>query len=215
MDLTGKRFGRLTVIRQDGYHYYPNSKKKTKWLCKCDCGNTISVIGSDLNNGHTQSCGCLRKEITGSKYRTHGDSGKSRLYRIWSAMKSRCNNASMAPYKYYGARGIKICDEWDKSYETFKEWALSHGYSDDLSIDRIDVDGNYTPENCRWATTKEQSVNTRKTRYIDYDNRTLSLKEWSDIFHIPYSCLLYRLDTGWDVERALTTPSRKSLVAGA
>lgn len=207
MDLTGKRFGRLTVIRQDGYHYYPGSKRKTQWLCKCDCGNTVTVIGSDLNNGHTQSCGCFRKESATSQSSTHGMSG-TRLYRIWCAMKTRCTDKNAVTYCNYGGRGIKICKEWSESFDSFQKWALTNGYSSSKSIDRIDVNGDYQPSNCRWATIDEQSVNRRTTRYITCFGKTKSVKEWADEMGLIYSCLQYRLDAGWDVERALTTPSK-------
>lgn len=207
MDLTGKKFGKLTVIRQDGYHYYPNSKRKTKWLCQCDCGNLISVLGSDLKNGHTQSCGCFRKERATETATTHGESG-SRLYRIWCAMKTRCTDQNSAVYQNYGARGVKVCNEWMNSFDCFYTWAMQNGYSSSKSIDRIDVHGNYEPANCRWTTSKEQSLNRRDTKYISFNGKTQSMKEWADETGLAYSCLQYRISHGWPIERALTTPSR-------
>lgn len=208
-DLTGKKFGRLLVVRQDGYHYYPSGKRKSQWLCRCDCGNTVTVICSDLTNAHTQSCGCLRKETAGKLKLTHGGHA-TRLYSIWTGMKNRCYNPKQDNYVYYGGKGVRVCAEWLEDFTSFYTWAVGCGYRDGLTIDRIDVNGDYCPENCRWATAKEQSLNRTDNRVITYNGKSQSLKEWSDETGIAYTCLLYRLDSGWDVETTLTTPSAKS-----
>lgn len=155
LDISGKKFGRLTVLE----YAFTNKSRKSMWKCKCECGNEIVVSGSHLVNGHTQSCGCLFVETLPNK--KHG-MRKTRLYRIWLGMKSRCFIQSVPCFKHYGGRGITVCDEWKDNFQAFYDWAMSHGYSDDLSIDRIDVDGNYCPENCRWATWSEQRRNQRK-----------------------------------------------------
>ena len=157
-DLTGLHFGRLTVLER-----VENDKhRKARWLCVCDCGEKTVVVGSDLQKGNTQSCGCFHKEsvakILAKINESHGES-RTRLYQTWGMMKQRCYNPKSQIYHRYGGRGITVCDEWRNDFEAFREWALSHGYAEGLTIDRIDVDGNYCPENCQWLTRSE---NTKK-----------------------------------------------------
>lgn len=155
----GKKFGRLTVIE-----YYGKAKDKCSlWLCSCECGGTKVARSSNLKKGFTLSCGCLQKEYR-ENFNNH-KKGKitieTRLHRIWKAIKSRCYNENTKNFKWYGERGIKVCDEWKNNYKSFEKWALENGYQDDLTIDRIDVNGNYEPSNCRWITLKEQQQNKR------------------------------------------------------
>ena len=160
-DLTGKRFGRLIVIERAENYISPQGQARKRWLCKCDCGNDVIVPASALINGESKSCGCLQKEIAKNTFTQHGKWG-SRLHRIWASMKTRCYNRKSRSYKWYGGRGITICDEWMNSFQAFYDWAMANGYRDDLSIDRIDVNGNYEPSNCRWITIIEQQKNKRQ-----------------------------------------------------
>lgn len=161
LNLVGNRYGRLLVVSAA-----ENDGRWTQWLCKCDCGKQVIVKTLNLRSGDTQSCGCLFNEVLHARITTHGLKN-TRLYRIWCDMKSRCSNKSLSCYKYYGGKGISVCDEWQNSFQTFYNWAISNGYQDDLSIDRIDVNGNYNPSNCRWATIKEQANNKSNSRRLN------------------------------------------------
>ena len=156
--MIGKRFGKLVVIAKGE----KGLNRENRWICRCDCGNiTQSISGYALRKGDTKSCGCFRNEqssIRNSKHRL----SNTRLYNIWSGMKKRCLNKKNHAFKNYGGRGISVCEEWRNSFEAFFEWAVSHGYTDELTIDRIDNNGNYEPSNCRWVTMKDQQSNKRK-----------------------------------------------------
>ena len=160
INLMGQRFGKLEVVCID----HLGVRNTRHWLCLCDCGNTTVQIGADLKNGKVKSCGCGRYEKLRERNTKHGCS-TTRLYRIWRGMISRCNYPSASGYKNYGARGIKVCDEWFE-FETFADWAEAAGYAEELTIERVDVNGDYCPENCKWIPWSEQYKNKRERSSI-------------------------------------------------
>lgn len=197
IDLTGRRFGRLTVIKRA-----ENTKSgKSQWFCKCDCGNTIIVKADNIKTGNTKSCGCYASELTASRNYRHGHR-YSRLYHIWNKMRQRCYNPKDPKYPRYGARGITVCPEWGE-FQVFYEWAIANGYNDNLTIDRLENDGNYCPENCHWATVKEQANNKSNNRIITYCGKTQTLAQWAEELQISYLKLRSRLyNLSWPVEKA-------------
>lgn len=203
IDLTGKRFGKLTVISRCKDYTSPKGKTYVQWLCQCDCGNKTKVTTSNLK-GHTKSCGCLNRENTIKRNLTHNLS-KIRVYHIWQEIKKRCINKNCKCFERYGGRGITVYQEWLDDFMNFYNWAMDNGYSDDLTIDRIDVNGNYEPNNCRWVDNIVQANNKRNNRYITYNNETHTIAEWAKIYNINYKLLFSRLKKGWDIEKALTT----------
>lgn len=158
MDLKGQKFNMLTVL-----DFYDVQNGMSRWLCRCDCGNEVVVYGRHLKSGNTMSCGCYHKEHNGEFGYKHGGC-KERLYSIWCDMKSRCNNPNNVAYRWYGGRGITVCNEWEHDYAAFREWAYNNGYKDNLTIDRIDSDKNYCPENCQWLPLKD-NIEKDKIRY--------------------------------------------------
>ena len=186
-DLTGHRFGRLVVLSVVDSE--AGTDTPTKWLCQCDCGNLTQVQGSNLKSGGTKSCGCLQREFAKQNGQTHGGT-KTRLYTIWSHMRHRCHFEWDKAYPYYGGRGIKVCEEWNADYASFREWAYASGYENHLTLERIDVNGDYCPDNCRWATKQEQNLNKRTTIRIEYNGEFKTQSEWASIFdcHPQYVC---------------------------
>lgn len=182
------------------------------WLVLCDCGNKTIVRAGALKSARTQSCGCLQKERTSAARTIHGlyrdkDKKRTRLSRVWSTMKERCQNPHSKSFKDYGGRGISVCSEWH-DYLPFFEWAMSHGYQSGLQIDRIDNNGNYDPSNCRWATRREQGSNKRNNIVIYFSGRTLTLQRWAEELHIDRRLLSQRFKKGWPTERILTARRR-------
>lgn len=179
LDRTGKKYGRLTAIEIDKERTELGSKKRqgAYWICKCECGNEITVRGNTLGK-NTLSCGCLKKEQDKENLGRflHGKS-HSRLANIWYHMVSRCYNPKDYNYHIYGAKGIEVCKEWKEDFLAFEKWALLNGYKDNLSIDRIDVYGNYNPDNCRWANSETQLNNKRNTLWVELEGELVSLKQ--------------------------------------
>lgn len=195
IDLTGQKFGRLLVLKYIGNSY---------WLCKCECGNKKNAKAYDLKIGKVQSCGCLNVEKNKKLHTKHGLCNH-RLNNIWQSMKQRCYNKNNPKYKNYGGRGITICEEWLDNFINFYNWAMANGYQDDLTIDRINVNGNYEPNNCRFVNNKIQSNNKTTNLYITYNSENHTLKEWSNILNINYYTLHKRITKyKWDIKRAFT-----------
>jgi hypothetical protein len=182
-DLLGKRFGKLVVIESVGV----NSHNEHLWKCKCDCGNESIVNAYALVSGHTKSCGCLAADTSRKLFTKHGKYN-SRLYRIYNNIKSRCYNEKHEHYFYYGGSDIAICDEWlgENGFINFYKWSIENGYDDSLTIDRIKNDGNYSPDNCRWVTIKEQQNNKRNNSRYTYNGQTKTLSEWASYFGVKY-----------------------------
>lgn len=201
-DITGRRFGRLVVES----FAYVDAGRHSMWYCKCDCGKITVVQASSLRSGHTNSCGCLHAEKAKRMCLSHGGR-KTRLYSVWRGMIGRTEHESHYGYDYYGERGITMCDEWRHDFQSFHDWAVTHGYREDLTIDRIDVNGNYCPENCRWVTMKEQQRNRRNNARITYNGETLPLSEWCERLGIKIQTVWDRINKlGWSVKEAFETP---------
>lgn len=198
LDLVGQKFGRLTVTK-----YLCVEKNKNIWLCKCECGNLVKVNTGNLTSGNTKSCGCLQKQRASKSNIKHGKRN-TRLYRIWLNMKDRCCNKHNKRYEYYGGRGIAVCNEWKDDFQAFYDWSMVNGYSDNLTIDRINVDGNYEHYNCRWVDMKTQRINARNTNNITIDGVTKCLKDWCVTLHLNYSTVHARINRlHWDIKKAL------------
>lgn len=197
-DLTGQRFGRLVAL-----HHVKTEGPKTYWLCRCDCGKETLVGYGELCSGNTKSCGCLHDERAAEHLRKlskkHGMFG-TRIYNIWSSMKKRCKTNP-----HYA--NVKICDDW-LSFEPFYNWAMVSGYSDELTIDRINVYGNYEPSNCRWATPKQQSDNKTTTVYLTVNGTTKTVTQWAEETGLKRATIKYRIHSGWPEDRLLLPPTR-------
>lgn len=199
-DLTGQIYGRLTVIRRA-----PNDRHgNVMWYCECECGETTTTRTNALTSGKATSCGCIHRKRAADTHTKHGLHG-TRLYNIWANMKGRCNTESSSFYGIYGGRGIKVCPEWENSFEAFRDWALANGYQDHLTIERKDTNGDYCPENCCWATEKEQARNRSTTVFITVDGTTKSRSEWAEVLKIKPAALRSAIRRGHDPETYIRT----------
>lgn len=204
LNLRGSKFNFLTAIeRAPGNSEAGN----VTYLWECDCGKFITASASDVVRGHTQSCGCFQKERASQAKTTHGKS-QAKIYSVWSSMKGRCNNPQPQDAAHYRDRGIRVCDEWQDNFETFYNWAVSHGYREGLSIDRIDNDGNYCPKNCRWATNYVQQNNKSTNVTLCYDGETKTLSQWAEEMGISRRTLYRRLKSRGGVELVISKNSK-------
>lgn len=193
IDITGDKYGRLTPLKYLG---------NRMWECKCDCGEIKVVSSNHMRRGLVKSCGCLNRD---QPHKTiHGDR-QTRLYKIWIDMRQRCSNPNNSAYKNYGGRGVRVCSEWN-DYQVFKAWAMGNGYDENLTIERVDVDGGYNPDNCEWITRKDQGFNRRNNHVLTYNGETKTLTEWCNELNLSYDMVRGRLKRGWTVEAALTIP---------
>lgn len=214
-DLTGRRFGMLTVIGR-APNYEKGKNKMSRWECLCDCGNTRTYLGTVLQRGDANSCGCQKARWNGEAHTTHGGS-KSRLYRRWAIIKRRCADTSIEHARNYRNRGITVCEEWlgPNGYANFREWALNNGYSPELTIDRIDNEKGYSPDNCRWIPEKEQHSNVRNNVWLEYKGGMYLVSQLSAMSGIPADTLRDRVRRGWSVDKAVETPVKPRKKRGA
>lgn len=197
IDLSGKRYGALTVIKKS-----ENKGNKTMWICKCDCGNEAVVSGGNLQSGHTRNCLECGYKSTGLSRKTHGKSHTS-LFRIWSGMITRCEYEKGRSFKDYGGRGIKVCEEWRKDFQKFYDWSINNGYKKGLEIDRINVNGNYEPSNCRWVTNIVNANNKRSNVFIEYGGEKKTIAEWARFYNVNYKSLWGNLSKGDSLDEAV------------
>ena len=207
-ELTGRTFGEFIVLEESLPKIRANGKKVRMWKCQCSCGNVRYLNKREIDTEKRKSCGCKQNEYRRMINLQHGDS-HTRLHNTWSGIRARCYCETDYHYQWYGARGIRMDDAWKDDYSAFKEWAINNGFSPELSLDRIDNDGNYTPDNCRWTTQKDQSNNTRRNRMITAFGETLTLAQWAEKSGIPYHTLKKRIYLGWTPEDALTRDIRQ------
>lgn len=195
--MVGKTFGRWTVIAKTKER---GNGGAIKYLCRCKCGTEKTVPGTLLRSGSSKSCGCYNRDIITKFGRSVY---KERLYAVWNSIKQRCTNPRDRAFKNYGGRGITVCDDWRQSYGSFKAWAMENGYKPGLWIDRIDCDGPYSPQNCRWTTPKVQQRNKRNNVFVSINGAKKTISEWSEMSGIKFATISRRLELGWSEEHLL------------
>ena len=193
-NLTNKRFGEWSVMSFVGRNKY----RQPIWKCRCSCGTVREIPESNLTRKASTNCGCLKSKNQRKRAYKHGKVNTP-LYRSWANMLQRCNNPKNPRFKDYGGRGVAVCEEW-KDFTNFAKWANQNGYIEGLTIERVDVDGDYSPENCKWVPLREQSLNKRTTLYVTFNNEKKSLKEWAERFNISYGSLKKRLYQGGEAK---------------
>lgn len=202
IDLAERTFGRLTVVGRTEDHIRKGGRHDVMWRCKCECGNYVSVSGEALRSGRTVSCGCFKKNYMSQKMSTHRET-HTKLYGVWCSMKARCHNKNTIAYESYGGRGITVCDEWRNDYSKFSEWALANGYATGKSIDRIDNNRGYSPDNCRFVDAKIQACNRRSNRILTLGDESHTVTEWAEILGKNPKTLFSRVYAGLSTERIL------------
>jgi hypothetical protein len=204
-DLEGMKFGRLSITT-----FSQVRNHEAWWNCICDCGKSVTKSGHDLRLGRVKSCGCLQPEVVSNTSRIHG-MNETKEYRAWISMKARCYNTKGRLYKHWGGRGISVCPQWKEDFEQFHK-DMGPKPTPKHSLDRIDVNGNYEPGNCRWATREEQDNNTTRSNKLIYNGETKTITEWAKAAGMSNMGLYNRIQSGWSIERALTKPSQKKRV---
>lgn len=198
IDLTNQKFGKLVVLEKD---QIKTKSGNAKWICQCECGNEVSVIGSHLRSGHTSSCGCNRISNIAQGH------AKERIYRTWKKMHIRCSDPNSDRYKWYGGKGIEVCNQWS-SFIEFRSWAYASGYDDTLTIDRINSEKNYSPDNCRWVDMKVQANNRTSNKIVYFEGKEYTVTELAEEKGMLPSTIFNRLKLGWTINRTINTPER-------
>lgn len=205
-DMTGLQFGNLSVVKYAGL----NNRGEATWFCKCSCGNTTVVTGNKLRSGWTRSCGCLQQTQRKKGFNKRHGMTETKLYVAWQNMKRRCNNPKDIMFKHYGGRGITVCDDWNSSFDSFLQWSNQSGYKEGLTIERINVNGNYEPSNCKWITKPDQYLNRTDSHRITAFGKTQTIKEWADESGIKYDTIERRINSyGWSAEDAVSIKPHK------
>lgn len=217
--LVGEKFGRVTVLSFAGCKKDSKGRSAAYWNCVCDCGKKFTTRGNCLTQGNTLSCGCLNREKTIARQTKHGlysraSKKENQLYRVWEHMKRRCYNPNDKHYKDYGGRGITVCDEWRDDFGAFHDWAIANGYKKEVlpnginkwTIDRIDNEEGYFPDNCRWITIQEQQYNKRGNRHITHNGETMTIAEMAKKYGMDDNLFRDRLRYGWSMEDILSRP---------
>ena len=208
VDLTNKEIGLLTVVWFDYFKYFKNNSRIAYWKCKCECGCIKSIASNNLTSGRVVSCGCYSRKRASEVHKKYEKGSNSRLYHIWQDIKQRCYNPNEKKFSDYGERGISVCDEWKNDYENFCNWAYKNGYDENAlfgkcSIDRINVNGNYEPNNCRWVDFKTQGRNKRNNRIIEYDKERYTASEFCEKFNLNYKTFMNRIYSNWSLDKIL------------
>ena len=208
-DLTNQQFGELTVLSQAQDSVAENGRHYKMWHCRCSCGNEKDFYECNLIGGKSKSCGCVSRQKMIERTTTHGMTN-TRIYRIWENMRKRCRNHNDPRFHRYGGRGIKVCDEWNNDFLSFYNWAIENGYEDYLTIDRIDNNGMYCPDNCRWTDIKTQCKNRSTNIWVEIDGEMKIVSDWAELYGLDRDLIYRRISVGWDPKRAILEQIHKA-----